>query len=198
MSLRQPFTLGELYNHLAMETAGTVIPPGRRAQISLACFHIVREHHHAIAIMLDEGLYASAFALMRPLYEAAVKGMWLGHCAEEGRMESYATGTEVPAVGELVDDLLKSPLPSVVSSEMRRIKMMYWKVMSSLTHAGHAQVRRWLTATGVAPTYSKAEVTEVATFTTFVATVASLEVARLGQNADAIAALSALLPKQSD
>jgi len=41
-------------------------------------------------------------------------------------------------------------------------------------------------------------VTEVATFTTFVALAASLEVARLGQNADAIAALSALLPKQGE
>jgi hypothetical protein len=82
--------------------------------------------------MLDEGLYASAFALMRPLYEAAVKGMWLSHCAAEGRLESYATGTEVPSVGELVDELLKSPLPPVVSFQMRRIKTMYWKVKSSL------------------------------------------------------------------
>ena len=187
--------LGALYNELQAATAGTVYPPGRRVQLSLASFCIVREHHHAIALLLDQELYASAFALMRPLYEGSVKGMWFAHCAQDGQLEGFAKDKELPAVGDLADDLLKSPLPADVSFQLRRIKTLYWKAMSSFSHAGHAQLKRWLIATGVEPTYSTEEIREVANFTAYVVVVSALERARLGGNDVAVSRITMLLPE---
>lgn len=187
-------TLGSLYNRLRLELENDLYPPGRRVQVSVASFCIVRDHHHAIAILLDEELYASAFALTRPLYEAAVKGMWLAHCATESDAEKYATGKELREINDLVDELLRSRLPALVSDQLKVIKRRYWKALSSLTHAGHAQVKRWLTPDGVGPKYTKVEVNEIANFTAFVAVVSALERARLGQNEKAIANITSLLP----
>ena len=187
-------SLGDLYNLLLQQATETEFPPGRRIQLSLASFAIVRDHHHAIAILLDLRLHASAFVLVRPLYEAAVKGMWLAHCATEAESERYVKGFELDQVGDLLDDLLKSRLPASLSEQLQRIKTLYWKPLSSFVHAGHAQVTRWLTSTGVGNEYTEVEIAEIANFTAFVAVLASLERARLGKDEVAMASIAKLLP----
>lgn len=187
-------TLGELHDHLVRQVLGTVYPPGRRVQVALASYRIAQEHHFAISVLVDEGLYASAFALSRALYEATVKGLWLSHCATEAAAEKYAKGTELPLVGELVKDLSQVELPEVVQIHLQNVKKKYWRVLSSLTHAGHAQVKRWLSESGVHPTYTEAEVQEIVNFTAFFAIVSALERARLGSNTHAMTRITALLP----
>ena len=194
MEMVHHMTLGDLYNHLRKQTRDDLYPPGRRVQAAVASFCIVRDHHHAIAILLDEGLYASAFALTRPLYEAAVKGLWLAHCANDGDAERYALGKELPEISEIVEQLIKSDLPVLISNQMKKIKKRDWKTLSSFTHAGHAQVRRWMMPDGVGPIYTEAEISDITKFTAFLAVVASLERARLGNNERAISDITSLLP----
>ena len=194
MEMVHRMTLGDLYNHLRKQTRDDLYPPGRRVQAAIASFCIVRDHHHAIAILLDEGLYASGFALARPLYEAAVKGMWLAYCATESDAERYAAGKELPDMNGIVDQLINSNLPELASDQMKKIKKRDWKTLSSFTHAGHAQVRRWMKPDGVGPIYTEAEISDITKFTAFLAVVASLERARLGNNEKAISDITSLLP----
>jgi hypothetical protein len=163
--------------------------------MALASYCIVQEHHVAIAVLLDEELYASAFALSRALYEATVKGLWVSHCADEAKAEKYARGQELPPLGELIDDLSTATLPEVVQVHLANVKKKYWRVLSSFTHAGHAQVKRWLSVSGVEPTYPEAEVRELVNFTAFFAVVAALERARLGENQTAMSRITSLLPR---
>jgi hypothetical protein len=192
--MEDTLSLGELLNLLTGYMRDTTYPPGRRVQLSLACYYIVRDHHHAIAVLTDEELYASAFALVRPLYEAAVKGMWIQYCALPGNLEKYAGGKELPKLGELIDDLSKSELPNTTTIQLVKVKKKYWQSMSSLTHAGHAQVTRWLSPEGVMPTYTEATVQEIVDFTAYMAVVVAVERARLGSNENAISSISKHLP----
>ena len=130
------YSLGDLYARLRVEIVGDLYPPSRRVQAAVATFCIVRDHHLAIAMLLESGLYASAFALTRPMYEATVKGVWLAHCATEERAESYAGGRELPDVKDLVEQILNSPVPALVSDHLKKVKSRYWKPLSSFTHAG--------------------------------------------------------------
>ncbi len=190
----EPFTLGELHEYLQQQASGTVYPPGRRVQVALATYRIVQDHHAAIAVLVERGLYASAFALSRALYEATVKGLWLSYCADESRAEKYARGQELPALGELIEDLSRAELLPLVQAHLGNVKRRYWKALSSFAHAGHSQVQRWLSPTGVEPAYSEAEVREVIDFTAFFSVVAMLERVRLGSNESAVAAISSVLP----
>ena len=74
------------------------------------------------------------------------------------------------------------------------IKRRYWKALSFFTHAGHSQIRRWITDTGVGIAYTDAEVKELVNFTSFIAVITALERARLGRDDRAIARISDLLP----
>ena len=192
--MSDPVPLIELQLHLLEQMRESLYPPGRRVQISLASLLIVHDHHRAIAVLLEKKLYASAFALARPLYEALVRGMWLSHCAPESQLEAFAGGKELKPLNDLTDDLLASELPPLVSSSIRNVKQKYWKVMSSFTHAGHAQVKRWLSAAGVEPTYQDAEVKEISNFTAFMTLVATMEMARLSNNEAALQIIGQILP----
>ena len=44
---------------------------------------VAQDHHCAIVLLLQEGLCASAFALLRLEFEAYLRGAWLAHCASE-------------------------------------------------------------------------------------------------------------------
>lgn len=192
MTLYEP--LDELLQTIIYETDGTIFPPGRKVQMSLAYYRIVFDHHNAIARLLELNLYASAFALARPQYESLVKGLWLGYFATESVAEEIARGEELDKIDPLTKQLLGADLPPVVGVHIRNIKQRYWKTLSSLTHAGHQQIRRWLNPNGVAPNYQDAEVKDLANFSSFMCLVAGIEKARLGSNVRAVENLSRMLP----
>jgi hypothetical protein len=188
-------SLGELHDLLAEYRQGTTYPPGRRVQLSLACYSVVQDHHCAVAMLTDVGLYASAFTLARPVYEATVKGMWLQYCAPDLSLERFAAGKELPAVGEMTDALQKSKLPDTTATQLSMVKAKYWPALSSFAHAGHTQIRHLLSPDGVAPNYPETAVRELLNFTAYMAVVASMERARLGNNQVAIASMSRHIPR---
>ena len=197
-ALYDSIPLTDLQKYLLEQIRESRYPPGRRVQVSLASFFIVHEHYRAIAVLLEKKLYASSFALARPLYEALVKGMWVNHCALDSQIEAFARGRELGSLNELTDELLTSALPTVISTSIRNVKEKYWKVMSSFAHAGHAQVKRWVNSTGVKPTYEDAEIKELSNFTAFMAVAASLEIARLSGNESALKTIHELLPPETN
>lgn len=190
--------LFELQQMLLEEVHESLYPPGRRVQISLAYLQIVHDHHYAIATLLDKEIYVSAFALARSLYEALVKGLWASHCATDLYLEKIAAGKELESLNKLTDHLLGSELPPLISSSLRTVKLKYWKVLSSLTHAGHSQVKRRVATDGVGPTYQDAEIKELKNFISFMTLVATLEMANLSNNEAAIQSLAELLPTPAE
>lgn len=187
--------LGYLLDQIAEEVHGTVYPPGRRVQLALACFCIVQDHHHAIALSIDRSLIASAMVLTRPLYEATLKGIWISYCTTDETVERYASKRELPEINQLLEDLGKSALSPFIHKQLLNIKEKYWKSLSSFVHSGTNQVKRWVTPDGVSPQYSEAEVKEITNFTGFFAVIAALERARLGSNLEAVEHLQLLLPE---
>lgn len=187
-------SLLEFQTQLLSYVEGSTYAPGRRTQIALASLFVAHDHYRAIAVLLEKGLFASALALNRPLYEALVKGLWLSHCAPESKLENYAAGRELESLNELTEDLLSTEIPAAVRNGVRRVKQRYWKLFSSFAHAGHAQVRRWLSPTGVESSYAPAEIQESINFAAFMVLAATLEMARLSGNQEALSTLDSLLP----
>lgn len=52
-------------------------------KISGPLFDIAHEHAKAIVVLLENNLYASAYALGRPLFETFVRAAWIQYCASE-------------------------------------------------------------------------------------------------------------------
>lgn len=174
-------SMGQLHNHLLELTRDVLYPPGRRVQVALACLAIASDHHRAICRLMDDDLPASALALLRPMYEATVKALWISHCAQDTRIELHVAGQELPAV--------KDMLGAVIAVDRQRVHLhhlqtlgskRHWKVLSSLVHSGHAQVQNWLAADGVAPNYPETQIAEVVNLVGYLGFIGALERAYLG------------------
>lgn len=179
---------------VAATLSENIYQPGRRTQLAVAYAHIVLQHQRAIASTLSERLHSASMSLARPTYEALVRGMWLYHCATESRIESHVQGKELSDIAELVLDLGSAGLPEVVLTSLRDVKAKYWKTLSSLTHAGHNQVRWWLSPDGVMQDYPTKVLEELANFANFMAIVAGMQLAKYGENTSAVVSLQGMLP----
>ena len=59
------------------------LPDDKRSQLASACWHVAIDHSMAIVVLVRETLHGSALALIRPLFEAYIRRMWLMYAATD-------------------------------------------------------------------------------------------------------------------
>jgi len=165
---------------LATELNDIPLDASLRNRMSGACFSVTQDHHCAIALLLEEKLFASAFALLRLQYEAYVRGLWLAECASEEQVIGFSQGAEPPKIGVLLTSLEK--LEAYESGQLSRIKAESWSAMCSFTHTGGLQIQRWQTSTAIEPNYSPQEICEVANLSGSLALLSGTGMAALAKN----------------
>ncbi|EHR70792.1 hypothetical protein BurJ1DRAFT_1945 [Burkholderiales bacterium JOSHI_001] len=124
-----------------------------RRRVALACFAIAQQHHSAILILMDRPapLHATAFALLRPLMEATLRGEWVLHCASDEQVTNFALGGRSQMDMASVIRALEKLHPE---SEAHRILYQdNWKIFSAYTHTYEHQVQHWLADAEVCPSY---------------------------------------------
>ena len=84
----------ELKQELQERLVGLVLTNTPRQRVAYACYSIAREHYAAILLRLqqDPPSYTTAFALMRPVLEATLRGEWIATCASDEHIKSFALG----------------------------------------------------------------------------------------------------------
>lgn len=151
-------------------------PSTDRARASLGCLIIAQEHHHGIVVLLTHSLFASAFALLRPAFEAYIRGQWLSLCATELDVQQFLRGAEPPRPNTLIQSL--ESLEDLDNNFFSVVKRKSWDALCGYTHTGGIHVQRWQTSDGVEPNYSKEEVLEVLNFSDMIAGLSVLAVLR--------------------
>lgn len=128
-----------------------------RSRVALACFAVAQQHHSAILILLDRPspLQAAAFALLRPLMEATLRGEWVLHCATDDQVRSFVQGDKQQLDMASVIRALEKINPG---SEAHRILYLdNWKIVSAYTHTFEYQIQHWLVDGKVCPAYDPAQ-----------------------------------------
>ncbi|MGB3091747.1 MAG: DUF5677 domain-containing protein, partial [Candidatus Zixiibacteriota bacterium] len=117
------------------------------------------EHHKSIVLLIDNALYGSAAALIRLLFEAYVRGVWLLYSASDEEIEQFKDDKLNKAFGELIADLeSREPFDGGTLSHVKEVS---WKAMNSLTHSGLSQVARRITSDAITPNYTDEELKDV-------------------------------------
>lgn len=141
---------------------GQSLPASPRSRAALACIGIALDHHRGILLLISNSLYASAFALVRPMFEAFVRGEWLASCASDKAVEEFMAGKEPPRFADLLTALEETD--GFEAQSLSGIKNANWDAMCGYTHAGGIHVQRWQSVTTVEPSYERHEVLEVLRF----------------------------------
>jgi len=141
------------------------------------------EHHHSIAILVENNRIASAIALVRSEYESYLRGMWLLLCAPEEGLDKLAKGNrscKFPKIRELI-----TAVESASESGERLLSRLHDKsyhVLCDYTHTGSLQMQRWNSVDAIEPTYSPEEIDELIRASNHLAILAALGVAAVAEN----------------
>ena len=131
------------------------LPDNKRSQCASACWHVAIEHTMAIVVLVHETLHGSALALMRPMFEAYVRGMWLMYAATNEDIDR-AGRDQFPSYSDIVTGLDQSHHFS--SRPFAAIKHQTWKRLCSWTHTGSQQFLARLTPQGLGYNYQDSEI----------------------------------------
>ncbi len=110
-----------------------------RLRVSISLFHLCIEHQRGIHVLVEHGVIGSAFTLLRPQFEAYLRGMWFHRCATDAQILRFLAGKEPPNVGNLIEAVQK--LEGFDEKVLGKVKKEFWRNLSDFTHGGSIQVK---------------------------------------------------------
>ncbi|EHW0638394.1 hypothetical protein L3I77_004820 [Vibrio vulnificus] len=151
-------------------------------------FHsTVIEHHRSIILLVERKLYSSACTLLRPLFEAYVKGLWFTHCAEDKDFAALRKDKFNKTFG-----LMVSEIDAVKGSKLETPKGRYWKTLNSFTHSGAALLGRKYNRDTITNSHNEELIESLLDFSANYALLSGIEVSMLSENVEAIKSSIAL------
>ncbi len=134
-----------------------------RSRLAVSCFCVALEHHRAILLLISHNLHGSARALVRVLFDAFIRGLWLLRCATDDDLEYFKKEDKLKKkVEDLIKDIEKRSGDNKMILPM--IKSKTWSAMSSYTHTGMSQLSRYNSSEAIGPNYKEDEILEALNF----------------------------------
>jgi hypothetical protein len=124
-----------------------------RLRVSMSLLHLCVEHQTGIHVLVEHGVIGSAFALIRPQFEAYLRGVWLHQCATDAQVSSFLAGEEPPKVGVLIEAVQK--LEGFEEGALGNLKKTIWRNLNDFTHGGTIQVKARNTMDEIASNYRR-------------------------------------------
>lgn len=146
----------ELSNWISQNIDGLPMVSERRSRLAAACLHLAFDHHDAIILLTERAIYGSAFALLRLIFEAYVRGSWLQLCASETDLDKFENDKLERDFASLISDLEKPDAFRV--GVLSRAKQDSWGLLNSFTHSGYHHVRRRYTESAIEANYPEHDI----------------------------------------
>ncbi len=167
----------ELSEWLYERIDGSDVPSDLRGRMAGGCFSIVLQHRTGIVLLVKNGVYGPAFALIRVIYETYVRGVWLFKCASDAELNRYKLGQSSNTFEQLVT--IVEGVEGFDVGVLSDVKKRSWRAMNSFTHTGYEQIVRHQTEDSIEPNYDPLEVVEVVNFATAMAFLSAIAISDL-------------------
>lgn len=159
--------------------------PSRNQQLAHPCFDLAVEHHAAICLLGESGLYGSMYSLLRVEFEALAKGLWLRHAASNEDILKYEKEDLKIGFGTFLK-LIENKL-GIPTSILSQLKKRQWEIFSSFTHTGYQALVRRVNDTHTGPVnYNETETVSALRHAGLFAILAAVELASMTGNQETI------------
>ena len=148
-------------------------PGDTKNQLLAAYVDIALEHHKAIWLLSASELNGSALALVRPMFDAYLRALWINKVASAEEVEQASRDKLwFPKMSKMRDDIQQAyfPIPAVKdpeAAEREKLAETFFQslgetltTLNSYTHPGGLQIVRRFTGDRVKPKYSEGEIAE--------------------------------------
>ncbi|WP_026177452.1 DUF6988 family protein [Thiobacillus denitrificans] len=159
---------------------GTNFETTKERRASVALFHLALEHQSAIHLLVHNHVWGSALVLLRPQFEAYVRGLWFEHCASEEQVDSFLTGKEPPKIGKLIEAI--EQVEAFGEKSLSSVKKSLWGKLNDYTHGGTIQVIARNRKDEIASNYNPEHMCGVLQSAAVIAYSASLEIAKVADS----------------
>jgi hypothetical protein len=166
----------------------------KRMRAAAKLFGIAQDHHFAIVLLLRHTFYSSSVALLRSVYEAYLRGVWLKHCATDVQVQSFIEGNDPPKNNNLIAAI--EDLPEFGKDTFSRIKKSAWKAWCDFAHTGGLHLERWESEEGIEPNFDPVEVEGCLNDSELFGAMSGLEMAQMIENGDNGKAVLELIEKR--
>lgn len=157
------------------------LPGDDRTRLSAGLLQLAQEHHASIVILIQHQQYGSAFALLRPLYEAYVRGVWLARVASEREFSRFQRDENF-SLKDLASKV--SVLPTFDGTNFAGLAGRALNAMHSYTHNGYLASVRRQSPDAIEPAYEMAEIREVLEVAQVLGVLATAEILDMAKTPD--------------
>jgi hypothetical protein len=151
-----------------------------RSRIAISLLHLSIEHQKGIHVLVGSNVNGSAFALLRPQFEAYVRGLWFNRCSTEKDLEKFISGKEPPRINNLIDSIEKTQ--GFTHGALGKQKKSLWKGLNDFTHGGASQVKSRNTDSEIIGNYKAEYIEWLLNKTSDLSLLAGLEIAGIANN----------------
>jgi hypothetical protein len=149
---------------------------GRQHQMVYGCLDLALEHQAAIYVLASQGLWGSALALLRLLFESVIRGVWLAGCAQEPDLDEFErNGLKKHTFAKLIDDI--EAKCGHRGRVLARIVDSSWGTLNDFTHCGYQHVVRRNSRTETGSKYKDKEKNQAINFATGLGLFAATQLA---------------------
>jgi len=181
MNLENEIQVSEQFvQWLNQKIDGLQIKPDDRFRLAAGCLDIALEHQKSIVLLTVHHLYGSAASLVRLIFEAYVRGIWLLYCASDEQLDQFKNDKLDKRFYELLEDIEKHEAFKV--GTLSYVKEKSWKIMNSLTHSGFYQVTRRNKVGEIAPDYTNEEIIDALQTANSFAILTAIAIADMAHN----------------
>ncbi|UJJ49834.1 MULTISPECIES: DUF6988 family protein [Rhodanobacter] len=152
---------------------GIEVPTNDISRLGIASFAMVHEHQKSALLLTELGLMASSMALMRPMFEAYVRGLWLVYATQE-EFNQYQAGRDSLDLERAIKLILSRSGKSRFNDALEM-----WKLSKKTLHGYvHNSFQALIRRSGLIelPT---ADVVSTLNFSSALATLASIEITEI-------------------
>jgi hypothetical protein len=150
-------------------------PADNKSYMLLGYVSIAREHHTAIWLLNKFGLNGTAFGVVRFMFDAYVRALWINKCATAEQIEQAVHDTlKFPWMSRMLGQIKQSYFGAKQEEELtpeEKVLRQFgdsffqfhenaWPVLSSYTHSGGLQISRRFTGDKVKANYSDGEIAQ--------------------------------------
>jgi len=148
-----------------------------RNDVSLSLLDISIDHSKSIVILCENGIFSSAYALARPMFECFVRGVWVQYCASEEKLEEIRKNDTFPRqLGVMVDAIEKT---TAWPKGLSNIKNQLLKNMHSYTHGGIQLTARRFSGNNLIHIPEKEEVNALLRMVSIISFLAFVEIVKI-------------------
>lgn len=168
-----------LVTALANEIDNLDVPNTKRIQLSAACHFVSLEHHAGISLLFSIGYPAPALALLRPVFEAYIRGIWLSDCASDVEIDNFESGKwqSIPSIATMISKIEQTT--TFDTGVLGQSRLANWETLCGFTHTGVEQVRMHLSKEAIGRNCSNDQIDEALGFAGSCAVMAGIAVASL-------------------